>query len=80
VSQAPGIVDLDELERRVDAHLELIRLGEVVRQNRVKVLAQPIPRNTCPGCFMAIYDGAAEQGWCCDCHPKRAEYEKGAKP
>lgn len=27
------------------------------------------PRNKCPGCHSAIYDGAREQGWCADCLP-----------
>lgn len=31
------------------------------------------PRNTCPGCHSAIYDGAREQGWCTDCMPPEIE-------
>jgi len=27
------------------------------------------PRDECPGCRSAIYDGAREQGWCTDCIP-----------
>lgn len=27
------------------------------------------PRDKCPGCFLAIYDDAAMQGWCTDCYP-----------
>lgn len=27
------------------------------------------PRDKCPGCCSAIYDGAREQGWCTDCLP-----------
>jgi hypothetical protein len=47
---------------------------EHVREARRKAIAKPLPRNECPGCFVAIYDGAAKQGWCCDCYPSRAEY------
>ena len=50
-----------------------------VRKARRKALALPIPRHTCPGCFSAIYEGAAEQGWCCDCFPKRKHIEADAK-
>lgn len=31
------------------------------------------PRDTCPGCHSAIYDGAREQGWCTDCMPPEIE-------
>lgn len=44
---------------------------EWVANHRREVLAKPIPRNECPGCFSVIYDGAAEQGWCCYCYPRR---------
>jgi uncharacterized protein YceH (UPF0502 family) len=27
------------------------------------------PRDKCPGCHSAIYDGARAQGWCTDCMP-----------
>jgi hypothetical protein len=27
------------------------------------------PRDKCPGCHSAIYNGAREQGWCTDCMP-----------
>jgi hypothetical protein len=63
----PRRSDEEGLERRVDAHLELVKIQERVAKHRAEVLAKPLPRNECPGCFMAIYDGAAEQGWCCDC-------------
>lgn len=67
---------LDELERNVEAHLELVRIKEWCAGHRRKVLAMPTPRNECPGCFVTIYDGAAEQGWCCDCYPHRARHEQ----
>lgn len=62
-----------EEEEKKDAVLKQTR--EWVAENRRKALAKPIPRNECPGCFSTIYDGAAEQGWCCDCYPKRKHYE-----
>jgi hypothetical protein len=62
-----------ELEQRVDAHLELVRIQEWCEQHRKKVLAMPLPRNECPGCFSAIHDGAALDGWCWDCNPSRAK-------
>jgi uncharacterized protein YceH (UPF0502 family) len=31
------------------------------------------PRDKCPGCHSAIYDGAREQGWCTDCMPPEIE-------
>lgn len=31
------------------------------------------PRDECPGCHAAIYDGAREQGWCTDCIPPEIE-------
>jgi hypothetical protein len=65
---------LDELEHNVEAHLELVRVQAWCAGHRRKVLAMPIPRNECPGCFSTIYDGAAEQGWCCDCYQQRARY------
>lgn len=68
----------EELERNVDAHNAMVELRAHVNAARLGVLAQPIPRNECPGCFSAIYDGAAKQGWCCDCYPKRSKYEKEA--
>lgn len=66
---------LDELERNVYAIEQFQEIVAQVAENRRKALALPIPRNTCPGCFSAIYEGAAEQGWCCDCFKRRAEYE-----
>lgn len=61
---------------------EMLRVLEVtiqrVRKARRGALRRPIPRHTCPGCFSAIYEGAAEQGWCCDCYPLRESYERGA--
>lgn len=69
---------LDELERNVDAILQYQEICAQVRENRRKALAKPIPRNKCPGCFSAIYDGAAAQGWCCDCWPQRQRYITGA--
>lgn len=67
-----------ELEARVWMHNELVRMAGVVNECRRRALEQPLPRNECPGCFSAIYDGAAKQGWCCDCMPKRSKYEKEA--
>ena len=67
---------LDELERNVEAIEIHEELGRYVLKARRKVLAKPIPRNECPGCFSAIYDGAAEQGWCCDCYPQREKYSQ----
>lgn len=58
----------EELERRVDAHNELVRIQAWVDEHRAKALAKPLPRNECPGCFAAIYELAAAQGWCCDCY------------
>jgi hypothetical protein len=54
---------LDELEKRIEAHNLNAEWHE--RNNaylallRAKYLAEPLPRSTCPGCFSAIYDGAA---------------------
>jgi hypothetical protein len=31
------------------------------------------PRDKCPGCHSAIYEGAREQGWCTDCLPPEIE-------
>lgn len=67
---------LDELERNMDAIEHFEALCDQVSANRRKELAKPIPRHTCPGCFSAIYDGAAEQGWCCDCWPLRDSYTR----
>lgn len=53
-------------------------LDEKIRDAMRSCLKEGLPRNTCPGCFSAIYDGAADQGWCCDCFPKRSKYEKEA--
>ena len=50
-----------------------------VANHRREVLALPIPRNECPGCFSAIYDGAAEQGWCTNCYPRRDSYSSAAQ-
>lgn len=60
-----------ELERRVDAHLELARVQEWCSQHRWEVLARPLPRDECPGCFSTIYDLAAADGWCWVCNPTR---------
>ena len=65
---------LDELGRNVDAWNHLQEIIARVKANRLEELAKPIPRNTCPGCFSAIYYGAAAQGWCCDCYPIRDSY------
>lgn len=73
---------LDQLERRIDAHNahhdEMQRIDAYLNTERRDLLDKPAPRNKCPGCFSAIYHGAAAQGWCCDCHPKRVKYEKEA--
>jgi hypothetical protein len=73
---------LDDLEKRVNAHVLNHEIWEKIKRDhaalRRTLLAEGPPRSTCPGCFSAIYDGAAEQGWCCDCMPKRSKYEKEA--
>lgn len=73
---------LDHMERRVNAHVahheEMERIGAYLNAERRAILDGPRPRDICPGCFATIYDGAAKQGWCCDCMPKRAKYEKEA--
>lgn len=61
----------DEEEKRANV---LKKTQEWVAQHRRQVLKKPIPRNECPGCFSVIYDGAAEQGWCCDCYPRRRQF------
>jgi hypothetical protein len=60
-----------ELERKVRAHRILQVIHWRVAKLRRAALAKPLPRNECPGCFAAIYDGAAEQGWCCDCFARK---------
>lgn len=67
--------ELDALEKRIHGHRILQVVRRQVRRIRAKYLALPIPRGTCPGCFSAIYDGAAKQGWCCNCFPQRKRYE-----
>ncbi len=57
----------DELERRVDAHLELVAMQEWCAKNRARLLKKAPPRDTCPGCFVSIYDKARETGWCGHC-------------
>jgi len=64
----------DWCERQDAAEAEMKRVRSEVEKIRRAALALPLPRNKCPGCFSAIYDGAAEQGWCCDCYPQRARY------
>lgn len=70
---------LDELETNVEAHRHLQVMVWRVRKARRKALATSLPRRKCPGCFSAIYEGAADQGWCCDCFPKRKHYEQDAR-
>lgn len=70
---------LTEIAKNVRAHRILQLTVWRVRKARRVALRQPIPRSTCPGCFSAIYEGAAEQGWCCDCFPKRQHYERDAR-
>lgn len=67
---------LEELEENVTALEHLKAMQARVSESRRKALAKPIPRNECPGCFAAIYDGAAKQGWCTNCYPLRASYER----
>lgn len=67
---------LDELERNVSAIEHFQNLQARLSAMRRVELAKPLPRATCPGCFSAIYAGAARQGWCCDCFPIRASYER----
>ena len=58
---------------------ELDEIVVLVRKARREALRSPLPRHKCPGCFSAIYEGAAKQGWCCDCYPQRKHYEHDAK-
>ena len=67
---------LDELERNVSAIEHFQEICARVSANRREALRLPIPRNTCPGCFSAIYDGAAKQGWCLICWPLRDSYTR----
>lgn len=67
---------LDELEANVNALRELEEMHARVSTYRRLLLKLPAPRSTCPGCFSAIYEGAAKQGWCTDCYPLRASYER----
>ena len=71
---------LDALEKRIDAHNANVaarqEIDAYLKDARTAILRQPIPRDQCAGCFSAIYDGAAAQGWCCDCYPQRHKYEK----
>lgn len=69
---------LTEIAKNVRAHRILQLTVWRVRKARRVALRQPIPRSTCPGCFSAIYEGAAEQGWCCDCFGYRKHYERDA--
>lgn len=65
--------ELEALEKRVEAHNRNYEWHEqnkaYLAAARARVLAMPLPRNECPGCFMAIYEGAAKDGWCTDCNP-----------
>lgn len=70
---------LDTIAKNIEAHRILQVTVWRVRKARREALREPLPRRTCPGCFSPIYDGAAEQGWCCDCFPKRKHYEQDAK-
>lgn len=70
---------LDELERNVEAHLELQRVKEWCENHRATLLYISPPRTECPGCFARIYDGAAEQGWCCDCFASRHRYASDSR-
>ncbi len=65
---------LDELERNVAAIEEFERVKVYVSGIRRRILGNPLPRAQCPGCFSHIYEGAAAQGWCCDCWPNRLRY------
>lgn len=73
---------LDEMERRIDAHVQNYEIHQQIERDlasaRRELLSEAPPRDQCPGCFLAIHDGAARQGWCCDCMPKRGHYEKKA--
>jgi len=64
--------NLVDNERAADDGVRAAR--EFTAKHRQKVLAMPLPRNECPGCFCRIYDEAAKQGWCADCF-HGAEYE-----
>jgi hypothetical protein len=73
------VTDLAQIEINVRAQRLLQVMVWRVRKMRRAELMKPIPRSTCPGCFSTIYDGAAEQGWCCDCFGSRAHYERDAR-
>jgi hypothetical protein len=70
---------LDWCDKQDAAKAELKRVQKAVDKNRREAMAKPIPRNECPGCFSIIYDDAAAQGWCTNCFPHRAKYEKKSK-
>lgn len=70
---------VSKMERNVMAHRQLqVTIWRVRKARRVE-LRKPLPRRTCPGCFSAIYEGAAAQGWCCDCFKSREHYERDAR-
>lgn len=73
---------LDEMEKRINAHILNSEIWDQINRDhaaiRRELLAEGPPRDTCPGCFSAIYEGAARQGWCLDCIPRRGHYEKQA--
>lgn len=70
------------LEKRIGSHIEfeeeMERITAHLNEERRRLLDNPAPRGTCPGCFAAIYEGAAAQGWCMDCLPAKTKYEKEA--
>lgn len=65
--------ELEAMEKRIEAHnrnYEFHKANDAyLSAARARVLAMPLPRNECPGCFSAIYDLAAKDGWCTDCNP-----------
>lgn len=77
-SDTPYEQSCAELERKVEAHNQIAEIDQWLADARRSVLKEGPPRSQCPGCFSSIYDGAARQGWCCDCMPKRSRYEKDA--
>jgi len=71
------IDELCELDIRITA------IGNLPETLTVRNVERPVSEfegKTCPGCKMAIYDKAADDGWCTDCDPlgQRAERALGA--
>lgn len=61
---------------QLTAYLELQMGRDRVERKRAGLLHQGPPRNECPGCFSALYDKAAEDGWCLNCKHLQPAYER----